>query len=398
MTSSSAGEAWNDGELDAACSMFEAAAGRGSHAALLGLGSIYRDLGDLDRALSAFERAAARDDAGSAQMAAFIKHDQGDLEGAIRWMQRAQEMGDRHATRPLALLLVESGDDAAGTTMFEQGVEEGDPECAYALACRYAASKCLEEFAAYLGRYAKLAVDRELENEPWAHVDDIFELSDEQVQIYNAQMLRWCEPYNEIAAVVRDRGPFALPRPVGDPERTEVALQVALEWSHKLAARNAVRMKQAQEDEERASAAFHKATTRQPEKTVAGAGHAVYAWRADPVAIKGCRLLLDIGGPDTIPRVTVQLSHDAIALEVAGERRILDWPGVRSIQIDHLGDRARVTVPRAAGMGALSLAAKKRVGWCVMTMAWRDRHVVLEMPVEAHQIRAIFASASISIG
>jgi hypothetical protein len=211
-------------------------------------------------------------------------------------------------------------------------------------------------------------------------------------------MRAWIAPYEQIVAVVRCQGPGALPKPVGDPERARAAFDVVLAWHEKVQARSQAAADRACGELDRARRAlrdFENPPTSVPEP--ASSIGSASRWCAEPIEIRGCRLLMDIGSPGTVRRVTVRLFAQAIVLEVAGERRFLEWTGIHAIGVESLGDRQRVTVPRAAGLGFLSLAAKQRVGWCAMTVRWRDRHVVLEMPVEAHQLRAIFASASITL-
>ena len=73
----------------------------------------------------------------------------------------------------------------------------------------------------------------------------------------------------------------------------------------------------------------------------------------------------------------------------------MKWDAIESIAVEALPERSRVTAPRAVGFGLLSLAAKKRMPWCVMTIVWGLRHLVLEVPVEAHRLRGELETAGL---
>lgn len=404
-----AAAAWSAQDFDGARPLFERAAALGNADAHFFLALMAGGSGDLDGARRNYQNAAALGHEKSIWMLGLTLREMGDLRGAIPLVQRARELGEPNATRVLAVLLNDAGNIAAAEQVCQEGIAEGDPECAYNLAMLRARANRPEEMEAYLRKYAAMAVERELENEPWAHVVDVGSLSDEQFEAYNAQALCWYAPYSEIADAVRDGRTGELPRPVGDPERAEAAAQRALRWQQVAKERLLVNLAVARAGRDRAQENLEKYSACAPPgfwESQAAQQHLqdpmpavrlTYGWNSEPVEIRGCRLLLDIGTPDIVPRVAVEFGREAIRIKVAAQQRWLDWAGVRRITLQSLADRARVTVPRAAGLGVLSLATKKRMGWSAITVAWRERHVVLEIPVEAHQLRAMFASASLII-
>jgi hypothetical protein len=75
----------------------------------------------------------------------------------------------------------------------------------------------------------------------------------------------------------------------------------------------------------------------------------------------------------------------------------MEWEMIDFIGIEALPERSRVTASRAVGLGLFSLAAKKRTPCCVLTIVWGARHLIFEVPTEAHRLRGEMATAGLPI-
>jgi hypothetical protein len=113
--------------------------------------------------------------------------------------------------------------------------------------------------------------------------------------------------------------------------------------------------------------------------------------------ITGCRLVAGADGMSgAIGNVTIRFADaEFVTILIRRAHQRLDWDDIESIAVEALPERSRVTASRAVGFGLLSLAAKKRTPWCVMTIVWGTRHLVFEVPREAHQLHGELATAGV---
>jgi hypothetical protein len=112
--------------------------------------------------------------------------------------------------------------------------------------------------------------------------------------------------------------------------------------------------------------------------------------------ITGCRLVA--GGDEMSGPVNVTIRfRDPEVLTILGRggSECIDWGEIESVVVEALSEQSQVTASRVAGLGLLSLAAKKRTPWCAMTIVRGTRHIVFEVPRAAHRLHGELATAGV---
>lgn len=135
-------------------------------------------------------------------------------------------------------------------------------------------------------------------------------------------------------------------------------------------------------------------------RRVEGAARASAGLPTPDLAIPGCQLVAgadDMKGP--VRGVTVRFVVGQPVTLLVGERAVatLEWDEIESITVEPLPERHRATAARALGLGLISLAAKKRIPVSAMTIVWGVRHLVFEVPAEAHRLRGELATAGVVV-
>ena len=358
------------------------------------LGAYRLNNGDSAEAASLLERGGALGSADACHLRGLIAIGAGDLQAGLVWMEKAHALGHADTVGHRMKLL-----SAAGAPTSSERTTADSLTATRKPPTRWRSSRSATGVPAR--RSCSTTTDSSpslasCRTGPWAQISDLHSLSDEAFSTYLAEAKAWAAPYQQIAGVIRDRGHEALVDPLSDRERALVALARVQPWLDESVRRaraaeaGSLRLKT-----DRALAALAQVKANTTLASPSG-GRRDLRWMGEPAGVGGCRLLSDLGAPRTV-RGCWSFDSDAIMFVAAGHQRVLPWERVEDVSVQTLDDRSRVTVPRAAGLGLLSLAAKKRVGWCALTVIWEGRHVVFEVPVEAHQLKAMFATASVPV-
>jgi tetratricopeptide (TPR) repeat protein len=385
------------GRINEARELFQDAGRLGCDAALFLLGALADEEGDTDTALTHWKHAAALGHECAARCISLHFLTSGHAQGAIDWLNRAWALGRREAMREIGAIYVTDGDLISAERSFSQGVTDGDPESAYQLMILHVQTpgRPPEMMEPDLESYVQLTLRDSLKDQPWAFIQDISALSDDQVAAYDAQANAWARPYSEVADTIKAAGgPWTLPRAVGDPEVVREALKVHVRWLELMAGRAKQHTEQAliARDRARQEASDAQAAFDRRGLVVSGSGN-VGHWQGPTIELTGCRLLSDTDARQAATGVTVRMAPDEpLVFVIHGAARALDWSDVDGLVVDVLQDQARVTAPRAAAFGVFALGAKKRTSWCVLTVDSCHGRLVFEIPTEAHRLTAIFAN------
>jgi hypothetical protein len=325
----------------------------------------------------------------------------GDHEAAARWFTRAVELGFAPARAALGEVLWRRlGDRARGEQMLRAAVSEADPTAIEVLAFmqQQAGDISADEWGARMGEAARLRLAAELGGQSWAQVKDLSALTDEEIHRWDDDFKRWCAKDDALMARFNEKGEDELPDPLRDGDMLRVRNEYNLEW-----------VKRRRADAERRGQLSAAA--------VAEAEEAKWAWEtenADELSalasvsqrpnrdldITGCRLVA--GADNTNGAIAGVSIRFAVGKPVAVFLRgrpwaTMEWDKLDWIGVEPLPERSRVTVPRAAAFGLFSLGAKKRRPWCAITIIWGARHLVFEVPVEAHRPRGEMATAGLPV-
>lgn len=288
---------------------------------------------------------------------------------------------DAAMNKHLRLMQLGRADEAKAT--LHDAVSRGDPAAARQLVWLAASSKDYRTMEEAEDVYGRLTIAREVEGQWWANEDlDCSKLSSEQLEAASKALFEFAAPYKQKWADGERDPDFAA--------RGRAALQLSV----------TIRRALTEEFERRAaiSAAVAERAQQSYAETVDRIVGSTRAAR-EMQPIPGCRLVTGPSG-EGVPNVTLAVrAPEAVELlPPAGSQGVrIPWEVIRGFQIEPLPDRARVTPRRAAAVGILALAAKKRQAWCVLTILWDGRYRTVEVPAQAHELRAAFDAAGIRV-
>lgn len=388
-------QAFELGDSATARGLFEESAGMGHVESLVWVGYMTEQEGDVAAGLRLYERAA---DQGSGLGACYLGDRAGaarDYETAARWFERAVELGFAPARPRLGEARWRLGDRVGGEALLRSALREGDPDAIEILALfqQKADEISDDEFATRMEQAAERRLVLELERQAWAQVEDLSTLTNEEMERWDEEFKHWCAQDDALMAVFLERGEGALPDPLRDGDKLRARTKCNIEWRKRRIAHGERRLERAEADRSEAEQAKQTFIAQHAGEMAASAQRSQGPTR--DLEIRGCRLLA--GADGAVGVVTVRFAAaQPLTITLRGRPwTTIQWDEIESIAVEALAERSRVTASRAVGLGLLSLAAKKRTPWCVMTIVWGARHLVFEVPVEAHRLQGELATAGL---
>lgn len=391
-------DAYMTGDTAIAKAVLETAAARGNSAAWVLLAQIAEQDGDLAAGRLLFRRAAEAGNAIGAHWLGFRLAETGEHDAGAVWLQRAVELGEATAIPTLGDLLWRFlGRQEDAEQILLPAVRAGDPEAMEVVAMCLLAEEAIsgDEFDRRMEEAAQLSLEIELRAAPWAQIDDLAQLSADELGTWDAEFAAWREQDRHLLAILREKGVAALPSPLRDGPRLRVRLEHSRNWLVRRGALQRERITRAFTNADAAELARRRFET--PDGVTAPT-HAMTGGPSTLLDLQGCRLVAGSADSRPIAGLTVRIAAgEPIVLGLGSEQMTLAWNDLQKISVADLPDRTRVTAPRAVGLGLLSLAAKKRQGWSVLTIGCRARQFVLEVPVTAHRLRGELVNAGVPV-
>jgi tetratricopeptide (TPR) repeat protein len=317
------------------------------------------------------------------------------------------EIVDRHRADPGSTLralvgeallmkgagLMELGRTDDARESWRDAVKHGDPTAAQNLVWLAGLSKDVAAAGDAMADYGRLTIAREVQGQWWANPDlDLSALTSEQLRAVSDASRQFQAPYDQKVFAEGERDPYFLARATAGSNLAVRIAEAVLE-----------------EDKRRAAYARGRADASREAYETAREGSAQTAPEAWPVSpepraaqeiqpIAGCRLVTGPSG-EGVANVTLKIRvPESVELQFPTEPAPLriPWEVIRGFEVDPLPDRKHLTAGRVAALGPLALAAKKSQARCVLTILWDGWYRTIEVPAQAHELRAAFDAVGIN--